>query len=59
MNKKQFHRKKINAIFINNTGSTGSRDTAYNDYGAKYNLPDFYGAGLVRRMASDASTVYA
>lgn len=34
------------------------RSTAYNDYGNKYKLPDFYGAGLVPRMARDVSTAY-
>jgi hypothetical protein len=34
------------------------RSTEYNDYGNKYNLPDFYGAGLVRRIARDVSTAY-
>lgn len=59
MNKKQKHRLAINKIYVANVASTADRDTDYNDYGAKHDLPDFYGAGLVRRMAKDISTVYA
>jgi hypothetical protein len=58
MNKKQFHRQGLNKIFIDNASSTANRDSEADTYLNKYNLGDAYGAGLVRRMAKDISTVY-
>jgi hypothetical protein len=43
----------INTIWVNNVGSTGSRDTDWDDYAKKYNLPDYFGASLWRKARAD------